>query len=365
MASPVESERPVHSERPVKFKRPSERLRSPFALGFVSTLAALLVYVLARSLVLARGVLLLVVTAAVLAVGLDLGVQWLEGRGLRRGFAVTAVLLGLTVAVVAIGAILIPVAVSQLTHLVERSPELVRDVRRNNTGLLGQLDHRFHIADTLSRKQPDLANLVTPGAVLGVVRTALGVVVATLSMLALTIYLVIEMPAVKHALYRLYPRSRRPRAILLTDEILRRTGGFILGNLLTSAVAGIGTSAWALALGIPFALALGLFVALADLVPVIGSTLAGLVVVLVALTVSLPVAVATFVFFVVYRLFEDYVLSPRVMRRTVDVSPITTIVALLVGGALLGIVGALLAIPVAAAIQLIMAEVVSPRLDES
>jgi len=106
-------------------------------------------------------------------------------------------------------------------------------------------------------------------------------------------------------------------------------------------------------------------VALADLIPVIGSTVAGAVVALVALSVSLPVAISTIVFFIVYRLFEDYLLSPRVMRRTVDVSPITTIVALLLGGALFGIVGALLAIPIAAAVQLIMSEVAYPRLDES
>ncbi|MDQ6650314.1 MAG: AI-2E family transporter [Actinomycetota bacterium] len=343
----------------------AKQSRSPFVLGFVCTLAALTVFVLARSLLLVRGVLLLFVTAAVLAVGLDLVVQFLQRRGWRRGWAVAVVLLGLAVVVGAIAAVLVPVVVSQVSHLVARSPELVRDVRKNNTGALGQLDRRFHIADTLARKQPDVAAFITPGTVLVVVRTALGVAGAMLTMFALTIYLVIEMPSVKGALYRLYPRSRRARAALLTDEILRRTGGFILGNLLTSAVAGVGTAAWALALGIPFALALGLFVAIADLIPVVGSTLAGIVVALVALSVSLPVAVATVVFFIVYRLFEDYLLSPRVMRRTVDVSPITTIVALLMGGALLGIVGALLAIPVAAAVQLIMSEVVRPRLDET
>lgn len=339
--------------------------RSPFVVGFVCTIAVLLVYVLARSLVLARGVLLLLVTAGVLAVGLDLVAQWLQRRGLRRGLAVAVVIFGLVLIVCGIGVVLAPVLISQLSHLVVALPRLVRDARNNNAGVLGRLDARYHLVDALTRAEPDVAKLVTPGAVLGVIRTALGAAAAALTVLALTIYLVIAMPAVKAAIYRLYPRSRRARFVALSEEVLRRTGGFILGNLLTSAVAGVATAVWALAVGIPFAFALGLFVGLADLVPVIGSTVAGAVVALIALSVSLPVAVATVVFFIVFRLAEDYALSPRVMQRTVDVSPVTTIVALLIGGALFGIVGALLAVPVAAAIQLLMSEVAYPRLDRS
>jgi len=303
------------------------------------------------------------VTAGVLAVGLDLVAQWLQRRGLRRGLAVAVVIFGLVLIVCGIGVVLAPVLISQLSHLVVALPRLVRDARNNNAGVLGRLDARYHLVDALTRAEPDVAKLVTPGAVLGVIRTALGA--AALTVLALTIYLVIAMPAVKAAIYRLYPRSRRARFVALSEEVLRRTGGFILGNLLTSAVAGVATAVWALAVGIPFAFALGLFVGLADLVPVIGSTVAGAVVALIALSVSLPVAVATVVFFIVFRLAEDYALSPRVMQRTVDVSPVTTIVALLIGGALFGIVGALLAVPVAAGIQLLMSEVAYPRLDRS
>jgi len=342
-----------------------EPARSPFAVGFVSTLAALAVYALARCLILARGVLLLFLTAAVLAVGLDLAAQGLQRRGCPRRTAVGVVLLGLVLSVAATAAVLAPVVVSQILHLVSQLPGLLGRARGNNVGVLGSLDRRFHFVDALGRAEPNLTRLVTLSSVLGVIRTALAALVGALTVLALTVYLVIEMPAVKAALYRMYPRTRRARASILTDEILRRTGGFILGNLLTSGVAGVGTTAWALAVHIPFAFALGLFVALADLIPVIGSTVAGAVVALVALSGSLPVAISTIVFFIVYRLFEDYLLSPRVMRRTVDVSPITTIVALLLGGALFGIVGALLAIPIAAAVQLIMSEVAYPRLDES
>jgi len=117
--------------------------------------------------------------------------------------------------------------------------------------------------------------------------------------------------------------------------------------------------------GIPYPILLGLFVALMDLIPVIGSTIGGAVVSLVALTVSLPVAIATLAFYIAYRLAEDYLLVPRIMGSTVKVPAVVSVVAVLAGGALLGIVGALVAIPVAAALLLLLREVTFRRLDRS
>jgi predicted PurR-regulated permease PerM len=153
--------------------------------------------------------------------------------------------------------------------------------------------------------------------------------------------------------------------ILIGDEILARVGGFMLGNILTSVIAGLGTFFWMLAFGIPYPILLGLLVALLDLVPVIASTVGGAVVTLIALTVSLPVAIGTLVFYIGFRLAEDYFIVPRVMGRTVQVPAIVSMVAVLVGGVLLGIVGALIAIPAAAAIRIVLNEVAFRRLDES
>jgi predicted PurR-regulated permease PerM len=139
----------------------------------------------------------------------------------------------------------------------------------------------------------------------------------------------------------------------------------VLGNFITSAIAGLGTYLWLLAFGIPYPLLLAMFVALLDLIPVIGSTVGGAVVTLVALTVSLPVALATLAFYIGYRLAEDYLIVPRVMGRTVQVPAIVSLVAVLIGGVLLGIVGALVAIPIAAAIRLLLHEIVIRRLDKS
>jgi predicted PurR-regulated permease PerM len=151
------------------------------------------------------------------------------------------------------------------------------------------------------------------------------------------------------------------RAELLTDEVFGRVGRFMLGNLVTSLISGVGTYVWLLIFGVPYAVLLALVVALFDLIPLVGSTIAGVIVSLVALTRGVPVAIATVGFYVVYRYLEDYLLNPRVMKHTVKVTPGLTIIATLIGGTLLGLIGALIAIPVAATIHLVLEEVAVPR----
>ncbi|MGA2012866.1 MAG: AI-2E family transporter, partial [Solirubrobacteraceae bacterium] len=125
------------------------------------------------------------------------------------------------------------------------------------------------------------------------------------------------------------------------------------------------TSAWAVIVGVPYAVFLGLLVALLDLIPVVGSTIGGIIVSLVALSVSLSVAIATGIFYVVYRFFEDYLLTPRVMARTVQLPALVTVIATVIGAALLGIIGALVAIPIAAAVRLLIEQVAEPSLEKS
>ena len=143
-----------------------------------------------------------------------------------------------------------------------------------------------------------------------------------------------------------------------------RSAPNVLGNVLISVIAAAATAVWLTIFNVPYPLLLGIFVGLLDLVPVVGSTIAGVVVAAVALTVSLPVCIATIAFFVTFRLGEDYLLVPKIIGRVVKVPALITVVAVLIGDALLGIVGALVAIPIAAALQLVTQEVVYPRLDE-
>lgn len=203
------------------------------------------------------------------------------------------------------------------------------------------------------------------GGVLGAGELVLSAATSLMMVAVLTIYFLARMPRIKLFAYRLAPQSRRARVILIGDEIFTKVGGYVLGNFLTSAIAGLGTYIWLLAFGVPYPLLLSLLVALLDLIPVIGSTIAGAAVSLVALTVSLPIALATLGFYIAYRLAEDYLIVPRIMGRTVDVPAVVTLVAVLVGGALMGIVGALVAIPAAAALRLLLHEVTFRRLDSS
>src|SRR3569833_1227985 len=186
-----------------------------------------------------------------------------------------------------------------------------------------------------------------------------------LVVVVLAIYFLAGMPAIKNLIYRLAPESRRSRVRLIGEDIFTKVGGFVLGNIITSLIAGIGTYIWLLVFDIPYALVLAMFVSFMDLIPVIGSTIGGIVVSLIALTVALPVAIASAVFYIAYRQAEDYFLIPKVMGKAVEVPAVVTVLATLIGGALLGVVGALIAIPVAAAIRLLLNEIAFPRLDRS
>ena len=191
-----------------------------------------------------------------------------------------------------------------------------------------------------------------------------GAIAHILIVIVLTVYFLVDMPRIRTNLYRLVPHTRRPRTILIGDEVFAKVGAYVLGNVLISVIAATATFVWLELFDVPYPLLLGIFVGLLDLVPVVGSTIAGVVVAVVALTVSLPVCVATIAFFVAFRLGEDYLLVPRIIGRAVKVPALITVVAVIIGGALLGIVGALVAIPVAAGFQLIVQEVLYPRLDQ-
>jgi predicted PurR-regulated permease PerM len=201
------------------------------------------------------------------------------------------------------------------------------------------------------------------GGVLGVGRVVFSAFFSTITVLIVTLYFLANLPAIKARAYRLVPRSRRARVGLLTDEILNRVGGYVAGALAIATVAGITTFILLTVLGVRYAVALAMVVALTALIPLVGATIGAVIVTAVALFTSVQAAVVCIVFYLVYQQVENYVIYPRVMKRSVDVSPAATVVAVLIGGSLLGVLGALLAIPLAAAVQLVLAEVVEPRQD--
>jgi predicted PurR-regulated permease PerM len=257
----------------------------------------------------------------------------------------------------------IPPLAAQTSNLISELPHYAHTLQNHNSEL-GRLNAKYHIQQHLSHLLATRSSALI-GGVLGAGTLVLDTLTSTLVVIALVVYFLAGLPQIKLFFYRLAPASRRTRVILLGDDIFTKVGGFVLGNVVTSVIAGLGTYLWMLAFGIPYPILLGLFVALLDLIPVIGSTIGGAIVSLVALTVSLPVAIATLAFYIGYRLFEDYVLTPRIMGGAVKVPAVVSVVAVLVGGALLGIIGALVAIPVAAALRLLLDEVMFRRLDRS
>jgi predicted PurR-regulated permease PerM len=342
--------------------RPINR-RSPFMIGMSAAFGVAVTYGLVELLIRARAVLILIGLAMFLAAGLDPVVGWLVRHRVPRWAAVVVVISCTLGIVAAFLAAAIPPLASEATALTHQIPHYMHSLQDRNSEL-GKLNAKFQIQQHLTKLLSSRGSSLI-GGVLGAGELVLSTASSILAMLVLSIYFLAGLPKIKLFAYRLVPHSRRPRVILIGDEILAKVGGYVLGNVLTSVIAGVGTYLWMLAFGIPYPILLGLFVALLDLIPVIGSTIGGAVVTLVALTVSLPVAVATLAFYISYRLAEDYLIVPRIMGRTVQVPAIVSLIAVLIGGVLLGIVGALVAIPVAAAIRLVLHEVTFRRLDKS
>jgi predicted PurR-regulated permease PerM len=342
--------------------RPFDR-RSPFYIGLTASAGVALTYGAVRALASVSSMLVLIGVALFLALGLEPAVSWLVAHKWPRWAATTlvfVVLIGLIVG--GVGAAIPPLA-RQAGEFIDQAPHYIQQAQ-DHASTIGKLNDRFHVQQRITETINGsggkfLADIVNAGtAVFKALADALIVVV-------LAVYFLVDMPRIRTTVYRLVPRSRRPRAILIGDQVFAKVGAYVLGNVLTSVIAGAATFVWLVIFGVPYPLLLALLVALLDLIPTVGSTIAGVIVAAVALTVSLSVCIATVAFFIAFRLAEDYLLVPKIIGRTVNVPAVTTVVAILIGGALLGIVGALVAIPIAAAIQIFAEAVVYPRLDES
>jgi predicted PurR-regulated permease PerM len=342
--------------------RPINR-RSPFMIGMTAALGVAVTYGMVELFIRARAILIIIGLALFIAAGLDPVVRWLVRHRVPRWAAVVAVVACTLGVVAAFLAAAIPPLTSEASTLAHQIPHYLHSLQDRNSQL-GKLNVRYHIQQRLTKLLSSRGTSLA-GGILGAGMLVLSTASAMLTILVLSIYFLAGLPRIKLFAYQLVPHSRRPRVILIGDEILAKVGGYVLGNFITSVIAGAGTFFWLLAFGIPYPLLLAMFVALLDLIPVIGSTIGGAVVTLVALTVSLPVAIATLAFYIAYRLAEDYLIVPRIMGRTVQVPAIVSLIAVLIGAVLLGIVGALVAIPVAAAIRLLLHEITIRRLDRS
>ncbi|ASW56419.1 AI-2E family transporter [Plantactinospora sp. KBS50] len=350
----------VHPDDPGRFGRPGRPLRrSPFLVGFTFGLGVLLAYAGFLALRNAASLLVLVFIALFLAIGLHPAVARLRSWGLPRGAAVA--LVALTVVLLLCGGVvaLVPPLVSQSAQFLDHLPHYLDELRRNET--INDLAERYHLAERLS----SAANAETAGralgGVLGGARLIFGTLFGLLTVLVLTIYFLAAFDQIRHLGYALVPASRRERVQLIGDEILDKVGAYMVGALSIAVLAGGSAFVFAMVVGLAYPFALAVVVAVCDLIPQIGATIGAVIVSLVGFASSWRVGLACVVFFVVYQQIENYLIYPMVMRRSVKVNDVSAIVAALLGVALLGVVGALVAIPAVAALQLIVREVVLPR----
>jgi predicted PurR-regulated permease PerM len=338
--------------------------RSPFRIGFTGALGVAMAYFLVQGLIQARQVLILIVVSMFLAVGLNPAVEALQRRGLRRRWAVVVVFASVILFFLAFGAAVLPPLGAQVTQFIQSAPGYLDQLQGNRT--IDRLDEQFRLID---RARSYLASgdvgARAFGGLVGVGRVVLSTTFSTLTVLILTLYFLSSLPNIKRTAYRLAPRSRRARVGLLADEILLRVGGYVGGALTIAAIAGLSSYVFLTILDLRYALALAMLVTITDLIPLVGATIGAVAVTTVGFFHSVPIGIACLVFYVIYQQVENYLIYPRVMKRSVDVAPAVTVVAALVGGTLLGFVGALLAIPSAAAVQLILEEVVMPRQDQT
>lgn len=344
------------------FGRPGEPLgrAHPFVFGFTGALGVITAWLLVKAATNAQSVLVMILVAMFLAVGLNPAVERLKRLGLSRGWAVAVVFLGVLLFVAGFLASLIPPLTEQVTDLTKNVPDYIQQLRGNRR--IAEWDQRYHLLQQAQDKindskfQQDLAKRAYD-----VGKMALSGTFQTLTVLILTLYFLGSLPQIKSFAYQLAPRSRRARVALLGDEILDRIGGYVAGQFTIAFIAGVTSYIFLEILGVPYALALALIVAVTDLIPLVGATIGASIVCLVAFLTGTYEGIAAVIFYIVYQQVENYLVYPRVMKRTVDVQPAVTIVAALIGGTLLGVVGALLAIPTAAAISLLIREIVFPR----
>lgn len=307
-----------------------------------------------------RTVVTWILISLFLALALNPAVNALQRRGIRRrGIAVGIVFLIVLLGLVAIGAAFIPTLVREVGDFVQALPGYVRDLTAGR-GPLGFLEREYQVVE---RVQTAVEGGGTGALAGGATSTALTItqglatgIVATVTIGFMTLFMLLEGRGWFERFYGLLPPESEPRWRHVGTRIYATIGGYVTGNLLISAVAGISATIVLLILDVPYAVALGLLVAILDLIPLAGAVIASIIVTLIAFTVSTTVGIIVGVYFLIYQQVENQILQPVVYGRTVNLSPLAVLIAVLIGGTVAGVLGALGAIPIAGAIQVIVVD---------
>jgi predicted PurR-regulated permease PerM len=282
--------------------------------------------------------------------------------------AVTIIFTSVIAFVIFFALVVAPPVVSQGTQLINKAPQLLNDLTNNKA--ISNLNDNYGIIDTLQAKLKSVTSngtllISTFGGVLGVGKSILSGFFSFLTVLVLTLYFITSLPQAVDLGLSLVPASRRDRVGRLTNAIIGRVGSFVGSQIIIAIMASIFVLALSIVLGLPSPIAIAMIILVCGLIPLVGHFIGCSIVTIIALTQSVLIGVIAFVAYVVYVQVENYVVTPRIMKKTMSVPGAVTIIAALIGSSLLGLIGGLLAVPVAAAIILILDEVVIPRAEAS
>jgi len=324
----------------------------------------LLVAVVLEVIWIARHVIAWIVIALFLALALDPLVRLIERRTpLGRGASISLAYLLVIAAIVAVAASFIPKLVDEVNGFAQALPHYV-DQLTHGRGRLGFLERRYHVVEKV-REQVNNGGaakvLGLSGAAISVTKGVITIIAAAVTIVFLTFFMLLEGRDWVERCFSLLPEESRPRWRRVAHDIYRTIGGYVTGNIVISLVAGASITIVLLIMGVPYAVALGLIVAVLDLIPLAGATAAGVIVTVVAFLHSVPAGIVVLVFFVVYQQLENHFLQPVIYGRTVQLSPLAVLVSVLVGAEVAGILGALAAIPVAGTIQVIVRDQLAAR----
>ena len=326
------------------------------------TVLSVLVIVIAVAITLevlwiARHVLAWVVISIFLALALNPAVEWFQRRGVRRrGWAAALTYLLAILFLVGIAYTFVPTLVSQLNDFVHKLPDYAHDLTHGR-GRLGFLETKYHIQERIDHavKNGGAAKVLgLSGVAVSFAKGVITIVVATITIVFMTFFMLLEGPAWVERFYSALPTESQPRWRKVGYDIYRTVGGYVTGNLLISLIAGGLTTVVLIAMGVPYAVALGLIVAILDLIPLAGATMAAILIGIVSFLHSIPAGIVVVVFFIVYQQVENHVLQPVIYGRTVELSPLAVLISILIGAELAGILGALAAIPVAGSLQVLI-----------
>jgi len=317
-----------------------------------------------RLLAATRDLIVWLLVALFLAMALNPAVEWLQRRRVKRRGAAVAIVFALALlVVVGIAATFVPTLVREVNDFANAVPGYVHDLTKGK-GKLGFLERKYQVVERIQDavKKSGVAGILgLTGTALSVTKSVVNSIIAAITITFLTLFMLLEGPVWVERFYALLPERSRPRWRRVGHDIYRAVGGYVTGNLAISVIAGAAATAVLLILGVPYAVALGLVVGIFDLIPLAGATIAAIIVSTVGFLHSTTAGVVLVGYFVVYQQVENQIIQPVVYGRTVKLSPLAVLVAVLAGAQLAGIVGALGAIPIAAAIQVVVVDILAQR----